>query len=89
MCIVYIVYGIIWLIFSGMNYTELLRIQFWIGGVIFLGMLEKAVYYSEYSAVNNSGISVTGANKFAEAVSALKVLYNTHSKRAEIYLTSF
>lgn len=72
MCIVYIVYGIIWLIFSGMNYTELLRIQFWIGGVIFLGMLEKAVYYSEYSAVNNSGISVTGANKFAEAVSALK-----------------
>ena len=73
MCIVYIIYGIIWLIFSGMNYTELLRIQFWIGGVIFLGMLEKAVYYSEYSSVNNSGIGNTGANKFAETVSALKV----------------
>lgn len=72
MCIVYILYGIIWLLFSGMNYKELLRIQFWIGGVIFLGMLEKAVYYSEYSAVNHTGISVTGANKFAEAVSALK-----------------
>ena len=73
MCIVYIIFGIIWLIFSGMNHKELLRIQFWIGGVIFLGMLEKAVYYAEYSSVNHTGLSVTGANKFAEAVSALKV----------------
>ena len=68
-----------------MNHKELLRIQFWIGGVIFLGMLEKAVYYAEYSSVNHTGLSVTGANKFAEAVSALKVQkillkFNAHAK---------
>ena len=73
MTIVYGVFGLIWMIFSVMNYKELIRIQFWIGGVIFLGMLEKAVFYSEYSAVNHSGLSLTGAHKFAQAVSALKV----------------
>ena len=31
------------------------------------------VFYSEYSAVNHSGLSLTGAHKFAQAVSALKV----------------
>merc|ERR1711962_1237496 len=72
MTIVYGVFGLIWMVFSVMNYKELIRIQFWIGGVIFLGMLEKAVFYSEYSAVNNSGLSLTGAHKFAQAVSALK-----------------
>ena len=75
MTIVYGVFGLIWMIFSVMNYKELIRIQFWIGGVIFLGMLEKAVFYSEYSAVNNSGLSLTGAHKFAQAVSALKVVW--------------
>lgn len=72
MTIVYGVFGLIWMVFSAMNYKELIRIQFWIGGVIFLGMLEKAVFYSEYSAVNNSGLSLPGAHKFAQAVSALK-----------------
>ena len=75
MTIVYGVFGLIWMVFSAMNYKELIRIQFWIGGVIFLGMLEKAVFYSEYSAVNNSGLSLTGAHKFAQAVSALKVVW--------------
>ena len=73
MTIVYCFFGLIWLAFSAMNYKDLLRIQFWIGGVIFLGMLEKAVFYSEYSAVNNTGISLIGAHKFAQAVSALQV----------------
>jgi hypothetical protein len=72
MTIVYGVFGLIWMVFSVMNYKELIRIQFWIGGVIFLGMLEKAVFYSEYSAVNHTGLSLTGAHKFAQAVSALK-----------------
>merc|ERR1711892_245422 len=72
MTIGYCFLGLFWLIFSFLNYKELLRIQFWIGGVIFLGMLEKAVFYSEYNSVNNSGISLPGAHKFAEAVSALK-----------------
>lgn len=75
MTIVYCFLGLFWLVFSFLNYKELLRIQFWIGGVIFLGMLEKAVFYSEYNSVNNSGISLPGAHKFAEAVSALKVTF--------------
>lgn len=79
MTIVYGVFGLIWMVFSVMNYKELIRIQFWIGGVIFLGMLEKAVFYSEYSAVNHSGLSLTGAHKFAQAVSALKVEPNNHN----------
>lgn len=72
MTIVYCLLGFVWLVFSFLNYKELLRIQFWIGGVIFLGMLEKAVFYSEYASVNHSGVSISGAHKFAEAVSALK-----------------
>jgi len=72
MTIFYCFLGLFWLVFSFLNYKELLRIQFWIGGVIFLGMLEKAVFYSEYNSVNKSGLSLPGAHKFAEAVSALK-----------------
>ena len=31
------------------------RLQFWIGGVIFLGMVEKAMFTSEYQNINNIG----------------------------------
>ncbi|KAJ3591275.1 hypothetical protein NHX12_009221 [Muraenolepis orangiensis] len=37
---------------------------FWIGGVVFLGMLEKAVYYAEFQ--------IQGAVVFAEVLSAVK-----------------
>uniref|UniRef100_A0A673WK13 Zgc:162698 n=1 Tax=Salmo trutta TaxID=8032 RepID=A0A673WK13_SALTR len=50
----------------------LLRIQFWIGGVIFLGMLEKAVYYAEFQSIRYDGLSVQGAVVFAEVLSAVK-----------------
>jgi hypothetical protein len=72
MCIVYSLYGFIWLVLSACNYHDLLRVQFWIGGVILLGMIEKAVLYVEYNNVNISGESVTGAYKFSEVVSSLK-----------------
>lgn len=32
-----------------------MRIQFWIGAVIILGMLEKAVFYSEYQSIRYKG----------------------------------
>ncbi|CAB1335706.1 unnamed protein product [Coregonus sp. 'balchen'] len=51
---------------------DLLRIQFWIGGVIILGMLEKAVFYSEYQSIGYRGDYVQGAVIFAELLSALK-----------------
>lgn len=74
MCIVYTSFALMWLFFSSLNYTDLLRIQFWIGGVIFVGMIEKAVKFAEYDNVNKNGNSIAGAEKFAEAVSAFKVI---------------
>nr|XP_023418780.1 transmembrane protein 87B [Cavia porcellus] len=57
MCIVYIFYGVLWLMWSACYWKDILRIQFWIAAVIFLGMLEKAVFYSEYQNINNTGLS--------------------------------
>lgn len=37
MCVVYVVYGFVWLVISAMRWRELLRVQYWIGAVIFLG----------------------------------------------------
>lgn len=72
MCIIYILYGILWLIWSACYWKDLLRIQFWIAGVIFLGMLEKAVFYAEYQNTNTRGVSVQGLLVFAEVISAVK-----------------
>lgn len=72
MCGVYVIYGLVWLVLLFCNWRDLLRIQFWIGGVIFLGMLEKAVFFAEYESINASGQSVRGAVIFAELVSCLK-----------------
>ncbi|KAF5300025.1 hypothetical protein FQR65_LT09282 [Abscondita terminalis] len=72
MCILYVIYGLIWLIVSFMQWRDLLRVQFWIGGVILLGMLEKATFYAEFQSINNSGVRVQGAMIFAEWVSCAK-----------------
>ena len=42
MCGIYVCMGIGWLVVSAMHWRDLLRIQFWIGGVIFLGNLIRA-----------------------------------------------
>ena len=55
----YVIYGLVWLVLLFCNWRDLLRIQFWIGGVIFLGMLEKAVFFAEYESINASGQSGT------------------------------
>ncbi|XP_060532198.1 transmembrane protein 87A [Cylas formicarius] len=72
MCIYYIILGLIWLLLSFMQWRDLLRVQFWIGGVILLGMLEKATFYAEYQSINNTGVEVQGAMIFAEWVSCAK-----------------
>nr|XP_040126621.1 transmembrane protein 87B isoform X3 [Ictidomys tridecemlineatus] len=72
MCIVYILYGILWLTWSACYWKDILRIQFWIAAVIFLGMLEKAVFYSEYQNINSTGLSTQGLLIFAELISAVK-----------------
>lgn len=72
MCVVYLIYGLAWLIVSFMRWRELLRVQYWIGAVILLGMLEKAVFTAEYSSINQRGYSVPGLIIFAELVSCAK-----------------
>ncbi|XP_065785920.1 transmembrane protein 87B isoform X3 [Muntiacus reevesi] len=72
MCIVYILYGVLWLMWSACYWKDILRIQFWIAAVIFLGMLEKAVFYAEYQNINSTGLSTQGLLIFAELISAIK-----------------
>lgn len=55
MCIVYILYALLWFIWAACYWKDLLRIQFWIAGVIFLGMVEKAVFCAEYENTNTVG----------------------------------
>ncbi|EPY82030.1 fibulin-7-like protein [Camelus ferus] len=72
MCIVYILYGVLWLLWSACYWKDILRIQFWIAAVIFLGMLEKAVFYAEYQNINSTGLSTQDLLMFAELISAVK-----------------
>ncbi|XP_031165619.1 transmembrane protein 87A-like isoform X2 [Sander lucioperca] len=72
MCIVYVLFGALWLFWFACYWRDLLRIQFWIGAVIILGMLEKAVFYSEYQSIRYKGDYIQGAVIFAELLSALK-----------------
>ncbi|XP_067277623.1 transmembrane protein 87A [Pseudorasbora parva] len=72
MCMVYIFYAVLWFVWSSCYWKDLLRIQFWIAGVIFLGMIEKAVFCAEYQNTNNVGSASQGLLIFAELISALK-----------------
>ncbi|XP_058241947.1 transmembrane protein 87B isoform X2 [Hemibagrus wyckioides] len=72
MCIVYILYALLWFIWASCYWKDLLRIQFWIAGVIFLGMIEMAVFCAEYENANAVGSATQGLLIFAELVSALK-----------------
>lgn len=57
MCIVYILYALLWFIWAACYWKDLLRIQFWIAGVIFLGMVEMAVFCAEYENTNAVGLA--------------------------------
>jgi hypothetical protein len=57
MCGIYSLYAIFWLIISLLYFRDLLRIQIWIGGVIILGLIEKAAYLAEYDEINRNGYS--------------------------------
>lgn len=72
MCCVYALYGFFWMIICFCYWKDLLRIQLWIGAVIFIGLVEKAVFVAEYESINESGKSVQGAVITAEIVSCLK-----------------
>uniref|UniRef100_A0A3B3RZH8 Transmembrane protein 87B n=1 Tax=Paramormyrops kingsleyae TaxID=1676925 RepID=A0A3B3RZH8_9TELE len=72
MCMVYILYALFWFLWSACYWKDLLRIQFWIAGVIFLGMVEMAVFCAEYENTNLVGSASQGLLIFAELLSALK-----------------
>ncbi|XP_061546628.1 transmembrane protein 87A [Phycodurus eques] len=72
MCVVYILFALLWFTWAACYWKDILRIQFWIAGVIFLGMVEKAVFCAEYENTNAVGSASPCLLIFAELVSALK-----------------
>lgn len=72
MCGVYVLLGLGWLVLCSLHRQEILRIQVWIGGVLMLGMLEKAMFTAEYQNINNSGNATEGLILVAEVVSCAK-----------------
>ncbi|KAF8354247.1 hypothetical protein PRIPAC_95870 [Pristionchus pacificus] len=72
MCIFYAVLAGVWLYMSIRYYRDILRVQYWIGVVIIFGMVEKAVFYSEYQGMNQTGESTDGLIQLAEIVSCAK-----------------
>ncbi|XP_050428607.1 transmembrane protein 87B [Adelges cooleyi] len=74
MCFIYICFGITWLVLLFLQWRDLLQIQFWIGAVILLGMIEKAAFYAEYYELNITGdvSSIYGVMAMAEVISCLK-----------------
>ena len=55
MCGVYTVFGMLWLIICLCRWRDILRIQMWIGAVLFLGMIEMVTISEKFSA--NRGIN--------------------------------
>jgi hypothetical protein len=72
MCCFYFALALIWSVISALHWNSLLRIQFWIGSVILLGMLEKACFYFEYHQANEYGVSSLPLALIAEIVSCVK-----------------
>lgn len=72
MCGLYVAMGLGWLVVCSLHWRDLLRIQFWIGAVIFLGMLEKAMFYAEFQNINSTGTPTKGLIIVAEVVSCGK-----------------
>ncbi|XP_028922286.1 transmembrane protein 87A-like [Ornithorhynchus anatinus] len=72
MCVVYVCYAALWLLLLAWHWRDLLRIQLWVGGVVLLGMVEKAVAYAQLQALQTHGTAVPGAVVFAEVLCAVK-----------------
>jgi len=72
MCGVYVLLAGAWLVLCSLHWREILRLQFWIGGVIFLGMVEKAMFTAEYNNIHNSGKTTQNMILAAEIASCAK-----------------
>ncbi|CAF1418853.1 unnamed protein product [Adineta steineri] len=72
MCAIYALFAILWFVWCALYWKELLKIQFWIGGVILIGMIEKSAFLAEYDTLNRNGYKVHYAIVAAEVLSCLK-----------------
>jgi len=72
MCGIYALFALLWFIWCAFYWRELLKIQFWIGGVILIGMIEKSAFVAEYDTVNRHGYKVHFAIVTAEVLSCFK-----------------
>jgi hypothetical protein len=71
MLAVYIILGLAWSVCMCCSYKDLVRLQFWVFGVVILGFLEKVFFVSEYSSVN-AGEQTSMLIVLAEGISAVK-----------------
>lgn len=55
MCAIYALFAILWFAWCAYYWKELLKIQFAIGGVILIGMIEKSAFLAEYDTLNRNG----------------------------------
>lgn len=68
----YLAVGLVWMALCACHWKELLRLQLCILGVIFLGMMEMAIFYADYHHWNSEGIRSKGLMVFAVMVSCAK-----------------
>ncbi|CAD5213967.1 unnamed protein product [Bursaphelenchus okinawaensis] len=68
----YLILAVIWFVVCCRHYKDLLRIQYCIGVVIVIGLLEKTLFYAEYSNMNAYGQSKEGLIEAAELMSCFK-----------------
>ncbi|XP_038066885.1 transmembrane protein 87A-like isoform X2 [Patiria miniata] len=72
MCGFYSVLLIIWLVLLSLQWQNLLGIQFWIGGVMLLGLLVMAISCALFKTVDDYGVAMPGAAVVAELISCSK-----------------
>eukprot|EP01135_Chromosphaera_perkinsii_P005428 Nk52_evm3s349 gene=Nk52_evmTU3s349 len=71
--ILYSILALYWLIVCAIHHTEILPVQFWISGVIGLGILEMALFYEFYSHANDEGTSSSFIQGFAVFFMCLQI----------------
>lgn len=70
--LLYLTIGLIWVVLMFCHYHDLLHLQFWIGGVAFLGMMEMAISYGDLEYLNTYGTRSTFWMVFANLLFASK-----------------
>ena len=75
MAIMYAILGIIWALLMALNSKDLLQLQFWVGAVIMIGVVEMTVCWADLDQWNDSGnhgVRSNGLMVFAKLLTATK-----------------